>query len=107
MKEIQADLRKARKESVTNQLVYNNAMVYVGDINDVQDVSDAIREMGFQTHSLNDWLEAMQEQARMIQTVLGGIGAISLRCGSGHYQHHDYVHLRAHQGNRRHEGHRR
>ncbi|HPZ60115.1 MAG TPA: ABC transporter permease [Bacillota bacterium] len=78
MKEIQADLRKARKESVTNQLVYNNAMVYVGDINDVQDVSDAIREMGFQTHSLNDWLEAMQEQARMIQTVLGGIGAISL-----------------------------
>ena len=53
-------------------------MVYVGDINDVQDVSDAIREMGFQTHSLNDWLEAMQEQARMIQTVLGGIGAISL-----------------------------
>ncbi|MDI9493051.1 MAG: ABC transporter permease [Bacillota bacterium] len=78
MKEIQADLRKARKESATNQLVYNNAMVYVGDINDVQDVSDAIREMGFQTHSLNDWLEAMQEQARMIQTVLGGIGAISL-----------------------------
>lgn len=77
MKEIQADLRKARKESATNQLVYNNAMVYVGDINDVQDVSDAIREMGFQTHSLNDWLEAMQEQARMIQTVLGGIGAIS------------------------------
>ncbi len=78
MKEIQADLRKARKESATNQLVYNNAMVYVGDITDVQDVSDAIREMGFQTHSLNDWLEAMQEQARMIQTVLGGIGAISL-----------------------------
>ncbi len=78
MKEIKADLRKARKEPAENQQVYNTAMVYVDSINDVQDVSDAIREMGFQTHSLNDWLEAMQEQARMIQGVLGGIGAISL-----------------------------
>jgi putative ABC transport system permease protein len=108
MKEIQADLRKARKEPAVNQLTYNNAMVYVGDINDVQDVSDAIREMGFQTSSLNDWLEAMQEQSRMIQGVLGGIGAISLFVASpGHYQYHDYVHLRAYQGNRRHEGYRR
>ncbi len=77
MKEIQADLRKARKETVTQQS-YNQVMVYVTDINDVQEVSDAIREMGFQTNSLNDWLEAMQEQSRMIQGVLGGIGAISL-----------------------------
>ena len=53
-------------------------MVYVKSINDVQDVSDAIREMGFQTSSLSDWLEAMKEQSRMIQAVLGGIGAISL-----------------------------
>ncbi|MFA7660239.1 MAG: FtsX-like permease family protein, partial [Anaerovoracaceae bacterium] len=78
MKDIQADLRKARKEPAVSQLTYNNAMVYVGDINDVQEVSDTIREMGFQTNSLNDWLEAMQEQSRMIQGVLGGIGAISL-----------------------------
>lgn len=78
MKKIQADLRKARKEPAASQLTYNNVMVYVGDINDVQDVSDTIREMGFQTSSLNDWLEAMQEQSRMIQGVLGGIGAISL-----------------------------
>ncbi|GAB1475810.1 ABC transporter permease [Bacillota bacterium] len=78
MKKIQEDLRKARKEQVPSQLSYNQVMVYVKNINDVQDVSDAIREMGFQTSSLNDWLEAMQEQSRMIQAVLGGIGAISL-----------------------------
>lgn len=76
--EIQADLRKARKETVSPQQGYNYAMVYVKDINDVQEVSDTIREMGFQTDSLNDWLEAMQDQARMIQGILGGIGAISL-----------------------------
>jgi ABC-type antimicrobial peptide transport system permease subunit len=34
--------------------------------------------MGFQTNSLNDALETMQQQARMIQAILGGIGAISL-----------------------------
>lgn len=78
MKEIQDDLRKARKEQIPSQQSYNQVMVYVKDINDVQDVSDAIRDMGFQTSSLNDWLEAMQEQSRMIQGVLGGIGAISL-----------------------------
>jgi putative ABC transport system permease protein len=78
MKKIQDDLRKARKEPVSNQQSYNQVMVYVKNINDVQAVSDAIRELGFQTSSLNDWLEAMQEQSRMIQAVLGGIGAISL-----------------------------
>ena len=76
---IKDEIRKARKENTpTGQQGYQQAMVYVGSIDDVQDVSDAIREMGFQTHSLNDWLEAMQDQARMIQGILGGIGAISL-----------------------------
>lgn len=78
MKKIREDLRKARKETGHTQNAYDQVMVYVKNINDVQAVSDAIREMGFQTSSLNDWLEAMQGQARMIQAVLGGIGAISL-----------------------------
>ena len=78
LKTIKEDLKRARKEIGPNQQGYQSAMVYVGDINDVQDVSDKIREMGFQTHSLSDWLEAMQDQAKMIQGILGGIGAISL-----------------------------
>ena len=78
MKKIQEDIRKARKEPTQNQYTYNQVMVYVKNINDVQAVSDTIRDLGFQTNSLNDWLEAMQEQSRMIQGVLGGIGAISL-----------------------------
>ncbi|MDD2215410.1 MAG: ABC transporter permease [Eubacteriales bacterium] len=78
LKNIQADNQKARKEPSNNQQGYNQAMVYVRDINKVQKVSDTIREMGFQTSSLSDWLKAMQDQARMIQGILGGIGAISL-----------------------------
>lgn len=76
---IKEDLARARKETGNmGQQGYQSAMVYVGDINNVQNVSDEIREMGFQTNSLNDWLESMQDQARMIQGILGGIGAISL-----------------------------
>lgn len=76
---IKKEAERARKENITyNKNGYDSAMVYVGDIDDVEDVSNAIREMGFQTSSLNDWLKSMQETARMIQGILGGIGAISL-----------------------------
>lgn len=75
---IRKEAAKARKETISNNSGYESAMVYVGDINNVEDVSNAIREMGFQTSSLNDWLKSMQETARMIQGILGGIGAISL-----------------------------
>ncbi|QOX65103.1 ABC transporter permease [Anoxybacterium hadale] len=76
---IRDEAKRARKETVSRQDdTYESAMVYVGDINDVEDVSNKIREMGFQTNSLNDWLKSMQDTARMIQGILGGIGAISL-----------------------------
>ncbi len=75
---IKKEAQRARKETISNKKEYDAAMVYVGSIDDVEDVSNAIREMGFQTSSLNDWLKSMQETARMIQGILGGIGAISL-----------------------------
>lgn len=75
---IKKEAQRARKETVSNKNQYDAAMIYVGDIDDVEDVSNAIREMGFMTSSLNDWLKSMQETARMIQGILGGIGAISL-----------------------------
>jgi ABC-type antimicrobial peptide transport system permease subunit len=79
VKIIKADLKKARREtSVGNSQSYDLVKVYVGDIKKIQAVSDEIRALGFQTSSLNDWLESMQDTARMIQGILGGIGAISL-----------------------------
>lgn len=77
---IQKDLKKARKESSfgTMNKGYDKAVVYVGDINQVEEVSKTIREMGFQTDSMNDWLKQTQKTAAMIQGILGGIGAISL-----------------------------
>lgn len=81
LKKVQDDLKRARKETVsgTQSTEYNQAKVYVGNIDDVESVSEYIREtLGLQTNSLNDWLKSMQDTAHMIQGILGGIGAISL-----------------------------
>lgn len=78
LEQIRREAEKARKQTASNKNGYDSAMVYVGDIEDVEKVSEAIREMGFSTSSLSDWLKSMQETARMIQGILGGIGAISL-----------------------------
>lgn len=80
LKDIQTEIRKANGEVITGgKMTYQQALVYVDDINDVSAVCDVIRdEMGFETYSLNDWLESMKETAAMIQGILGGIGAISL-----------------------------
>ena len=61
-----------------NYFIYNSAKVKVDDLNNVDEVSTLIRDMGFQTHSNAEYLESMKKQSAMIKAVLGGIGAISL-----------------------------
>ncbi|MDR2771274.1 MAG: ABC transporter permease [Clostridiales Family XIII bacterium] len=78
VKRINEDTARAEKRSYDKNAGYREAMVYVSDIEDVRAVSESIRGMGLQTSSLNDALEMMQDQARMTQAVLGGIGAVSL-----------------------------
>jgi len=57
---------------------YQQAKVKVKDIDDVQKIQKQINEMGFGAYSLADILKGMQETSATLQTVLGGIGAISL-----------------------------
>ncbi|WP_423892907.1 ABC transporter permease, partial [Filifactor alocis] len=52
--------------------------VYVQDVKAVKSVLESIREMGFETYSPQDWLNQVEEQGKLIQGILGGIGAISL-----------------------------
>jgi ABC-type antimicrobial peptide transport system permease subunit len=78
-RKINEDRAKAEKQRYDKNAGYDSAYVYVDDITKVKEVSKQIRdEMGFQTNSLGDSLDKMQEQTKMIQAVLGGIGAISL-----------------------------
>ena len=67
-----------KKGKPYNYYVYDNAYVYVDDMNNVMEVQVAVTDMGYEAHSSMQWLEQAQEQMDMIQAVLGGIGAVSL-----------------------------
>ncbi len=67
-----------KKGKPYNYFVYENAYVYVDDMDNVMEVQNAITDMGYQAYSNMQWLEQAQEQMDMIQAVLGGIGAVSL-----------------------------
>ncbi|QHI72027.1 ABC transporter permease [Aminipila terrae] len=80
LEDIAKELKKARKESTysSGTKTYDEALVYVSDINDSAEISKQLRDQGYQTSSPSDWLESMKETAKMIQGILGGIGGISL-----------------------------
>jgi ABC-type antimicrobial peptide transport system permease subunit len=78
VKKINEETARAERKRYNRNAPYQQAMIYVGDLAYVQTINAAVREMGFQTSSLNDALEMVKGQSRMIQMVLGGIGAISL-----------------------------
>ena len=67
-----------KKGKPYSYFIYNQAYVYVDDMEYVTTVQKAITDMGFQANSQMEWIEQSQQTYNMIQLVLGGIGAISL-----------------------------
>ena len=61
-----------------SEFIYDEAVVYVDDMNHVTEVQKLITDMGYQASSNMEYLETMQKQSQMAQAVLGGIGAVSL-----------------------------
>jgi ABC-type antimicrobial peptide transport system permease subunit len=57
---------------------YQRVKVKVNDMKNVQEIQNQIKAMGFNAHSLTDFLDSMKRQFANIQALLGGIGAISL-----------------------------
>lgn len=62
----------------TKKGTYEQAMVKVKDMNEVQDIQQMIKDMGYEASSLSDYLEQMKETSKMLRMMLGAIGAISL-----------------------------
>jgi ABC-type antimicrobial peptide transport system permease subunit len=56
---------------------YERISVKVEDFTLVEGVQEQIKELGFQSHSLTDILKSMKETSKMMQVILGGIGAVS------------------------------
>ncbi len=57
---------------------YDNALVKVDSIDNVKDVQQQIKDMGYEARSLADYLTQMQESTKMLRMGLAAIGAISL-----------------------------
>ena len=58
--------------------VYEEALVKVATMEQVKEVQEQIKEMGFGAYSLTDELESMKETTKMLRFMLGAIGAVSL-----------------------------
>lgn len=57
---------------------YNEAVVSVDDMDNVEEVQQAIIDMGYEAYSSSEWIQSAQQELLIIEAVLGGIGAISL-----------------------------
>ena len=60
------------------EIFYNTLYVNVDDMSHVAEVQTYLTNLGYQTYSQAEWVEAEQKTMGMIQLVLGGIGAVSL-----------------------------
>jgi ABC-type antimicrobial peptide transport system permease subunit len=89
LKELKAAGEKAEKDS--NQefghfsairgadgTTYETAYVKVNDLNKTKDVAQIIKDMGYDSWYMGQWLESTIETMRSLQVLLAAIGAVSL-----------------------------
>ena len=69
---------KVTGQKFDKNLIYDNVTIKVNDVDNVAAISAILKEQGYQSWSMTDMLEEMQNTARTIQLVLAGIGAVSL-----------------------------
>lgn len=60
------------------EFVYSSAIVNVDNMEHVETVLSAVKEMGYEAYSESEGLKETETQLKIIEMVLGGIGAISL-----------------------------
>lgn len=57
---------------------YSEIYVLADNIKTVSDIQSTIEEMGYEAHSLTEWLDSTKKFSSLVQKVLGGIAAVSL-----------------------------
>lgn len=70
------DYKAYRKDQ--NRYNYNQVKVLVDDMNNVLEVSEEIKALGFQAYNEMEWVNQLKKQSSMMTMVLGGIGAVAL-----------------------------
>lgn len=67
-----------KKGKRVDNVEYQSIWVSVDDVDNVVEVQDQIRALGYQTNSMGDSLDEIKQVSNTLQLVLGGIGAVSL-----------------------------
>lgn len=75
MKVLKPKQRKQAQKSIER---YSEISVIVDNAKNVEAVSEKIREYGAQAQGIGSELQAIKKEARIIELVLGGIGAVSM-----------------------------
>ena len=78
--DLQRMLRDAYKAAGMKQKesYISSISVMANDINNVSDLEESIRDLGYMTSSMQSMRESTQKEMETIRLVLGGIGAVSL-----------------------------
>lgn len=61
-----------------NKFVYSMARLQADDMENVEELSNTIRSLGYNVSTNIEYIESMKKQFALVQAVLGGIGAVSL-----------------------------
>lgn len=67
--------RKTAERALSN---YEQIKISVDNVKNVVGVQDKIKELGYSAESLGSTLETMENTSKMLQMVLGGVGAIAM-----------------------------
>ncbi|MDO4582307.1 MAG: ABC transporter permease [Bacillota bacterium] len=57
---------------------YDTVWLKVDEMDNVEPISAALREQGYNTYSPSDYISTFEEQSRTVQGVLGAIGAVAM-----------------------------
>lgn len=75
IKTLKTEDKKKAAKALRN---YDQIKINVDSIKNVEKVQDAITELGFASESLNMYLKPMEQTSKMLQLVLGGVGAVAM-----------------------------
>lgn len=75
VKQLPADKKKIAEKKIKE---YGGVKINADSVENVQDIQDAIKEMGYKSSSMSDFTQQIENFSKTIQMVLGGVGAISM-----------------------------
>ncbi|SHM59097.1 ABC-type transport system, involved in lipoprotein release, permease component [Anaerosporobacter mobilis DSM 15930] len=67
-----------KKKAIKALKEYETIQLNVDNVKNVSKVEKKIKEMGYQTESLNSYLAPLEQTSNMMQMVLGGVGAVAM-----------------------------